>query len=287
MKRLLPTLILGLLAFTGCETEKSRQQAKELEELRALADMDRREMENQYEQFALQYDELKKGIQDDSLIAHLEAERQRTEQLLAELRQMHKSDAAEIRRLKKELETVRAILRTYVIQVDSLTRENGRLTTERDEARALLGDAKTEIHSLSDERARLNDKVARAAQLDATNIVIATLKGTGKATSKAKDIKRFDVSFTIARNVTAATGERRVYLRLMGPSGTVIGRSGSFAYENKQIEYSATRTFEYTGEEQRLTLTVPANDVYVKGKYSAHLFCDDQMIGTASLNIEK
>ena len=36
-----------------------------------LADMDRREMENQYEQFAQQYDELKKGIKNDSLLRQL------------------------------------------------------------------------------------------------------------------------------------------------------------------------------------------------------------------------
>ena len=276
------------MALVSLDSCKNKEQEKELEELRALAEMDRREMENQYEQFALQYDELKKGIRDDSLIAQLEAERQHTEQLLEELRKMKQSDAAEIRRLKKELETVRAILRTYVIQVDSLTRENGRLTNERDEARAQLGDANNRISNLNDERARLSDKVAIASQLNATSISASTLKSTGKVAKKVKDVKRIDVAFTISRNVTAPTGERKVYVRLMSPSGSVVNPSGKFAYENKNLDYSAVKTIEYTGEEQRVGLVVNvSNDFLAVGQYSVHIFCDNQMIGSSSFSVGK
>lgn len=290
MKRILilPVLIICAISFFSCESEKTKQQAKELEELRALADMDRKEMENQYEQFALQYDELKKGIRDDSLVAQLEAERLHTEQLLEELRKMKQSDAAEIRRLKKELETVRSILRTYIIQVDSLTRENGRLTNERDEARAQLGDANSRISNLNDERARLTDKVAIASQLNATNIIVASLKKNGKSARKIKDVQRFDVAFTISRNVTANTGERKIYVRMMNPSGGVVNPSGKFNYENKTIDFSASKSIEYTGEEQRISLTIgAANDFLSAGRYSIHVFCDGQMIGSTTLNIEK
>lgn len=287
MKKLL-ILPLAFMALVSLDSCKNKEQEKELEELRALAEMDRREMENQYEQFALQYDELKKGIRDDSLIAQLEAERQHTEQLLEELRKMKQSDAAEIRRLKKELETVRAILRTYVIQVDSLTRENGRLTNERDEARAQLGDANNRISNLNDERARLSDKVAIASQLNATSISASTLKSTGKAAKKVKDVKRIDVAFTISRNVTAPTGERKVYVRLMSPSGSVVNPSGKFAYENKNLDYSAVKTIEYTGEEQRVGLVVNvSNDFLAVGQYSVHIFCDNQMIGSSSFSVGK
>lgn len=287
MKKLL-ILPLAFMALVSLDSCKNKEQEKELEELRALAEMDRREMENQYEQFALQYDELKKGIRDDSLIAQLEAERQHTEQLLEELRKMKQSDAAEIRRLKKELETVRAILRTYVIQVDSLTRENGRLTNERDEARAQLGDANNRISNLNDERARLSDKVAIASQLNATSISASTLKSTGKVAKKVKDVKRIDVAFTISRNVTAPTGERKVYVRLMSPSGSVVNPSGKFAYENKNLDYSAVKTIEYTGEEQRVGLVVNvSNDFLAVGQYSVHIFCDNQMIGSSSFSVGK
>ena len=55
MKKLLafPLMLLLAASVCGCQSEKQKQQEKELEELRELAKMDRQEMENQYEQFAL------------------------------------------------------------------------------------------------------------------------------------------------------------------------------------------------------------------------------------------
>lgn len=288
------TILLASAAFTACDggkDQKIKDQEKELEELRALAEMDRKEMENQYEQFALQYDELKKGIRDDSIIAKLEAEQKRAEELAEQLKKMRnqeRADAAEIRRLKQELESVRAVLRSYIIQVDSLTRENGRLTNERDEARTMLSNANTQISSLNDERARLNDKVAIAAQLNASAIGLTAVKKNGKSAKKLKEVSRFDVGFSIQRNVTAATGERRIYVRLMSPSGGVLNPSGKFNYENKSLDYSATKTIEFTGEEQRVNLVVAASNEFLQaGKYSVHIFCDGHMIGSSGITIEK
>lgn len=276
------------LVLGSCQSEKQKQQEKELEELRQLAEMDRREMENQYAQFALQYDELKKNVRDDSLLVKLTQEQERTKQLLEELRNTKKNDAAEIRRLKKELEAVRAVLRTYIIQVDSLTQENGRLIHERDEARTLLTDAHSRISSLDQERAQLSDKVAIAAQLNASGIGIVPTKKNSKPAKKTKDVVRFVVNFTLNRNVTAATGNRTLYARLMSPNGTVVGATNTFSYENKTLEASASKVIEYTGEEQRVTLVVSVgNDYLIPGTYSAHLFCDGQMIGSGSVYMEK
>ena len=44
-------------------------------------------MENEYARFAQQYSEMKTQINNDSLIAQLDKEQQRTEELLAELKQ--------------------------------------------------------------------------------------------------------------------------------------------------------------------------------------------------------
>ena len=204
------------------------------------------------------------------------------------MRRVKSTDAAEIKRLKKELETVRSVLRSFVMQVDSLQRENGRLTNERDVARSQLNDANSMISSLDQERAKLNDKVAIAAQLNASGISITPQKRSGKQAKKSKDIERFMISFTINRNVTASTGNRTVYVRLMNPSGGVISGGSSVTYENRTLESSATKSIEYTGEEQHVSLVVPTTNEYLSaGKYSAHIFCDGQMIGTTAITLEK
>ncbi len=286
---------LGLFAaavvaasFTGCGSKSDSDKDKELSELRQLAEMDRREMENQYADFAAQYGEMKKDIRDDSLVARLDAEQRRAEGLLQELRNLKSTSASEILRLRKELETVRAVLRDYIRQVDSLQQINQTLTTERDAARAEAERTRLENSSSNERNSALSEQVAVASQLNATGIAISADKRNGKPAKRSKDVARFTVSFTVTRNVTARAGNRTVYVRLLKPGQSVVNNSGSFAYENKRIEYSAARSIEYTGQEQRVTLYVPAsNEMLTAGTYSAYIFIDGQMIGSGSMSLKK
>ena len=111
------------------------------------------------------------------------------------------------------------------------------------------------------------------------------MKKNGKSTHKSKDVKSFSVSFSIARNVTAQTGNKIIYLRLMKPNQTVVNNSGSFSYENRSVEYSAAKTIEYDGQEARVTMFVPIGEFINGGTYTAYLFCDGQMIGSGSVSI--
>lgn len=98
--------------------------------MQELAELDKKEMENEYQQFANQYSEMRMQISNDSIVAQLTAEQEKTERLLKELKETKTSDAREIARLKRELATVRAILRNYVIEIDSLNRLNKNLSEE-------------------------------------------------------------------------------------------------------------------------------------------------------------
>ncbi len=295
MKRFTHIFLLSLIVvifgglFVGCNGDKKKleEKEKELAELRQLAELDKREMENQYAEFATQYGELKRGVKDDSLVAKLNAEQERAEALLKELKNVKASSSAEILRLKKELATVRAVLRDYIRQVDSLQRINQALIGERDQARADAERTRAENTNIHAENATLNEKVAIAAQLNATGVSVSPLKKNGKPAKKSKDIVRFAVSFTITRNVTASAGNRTIYVRLLKPNQQVAGHSGSFNYENKSIGYSAARTIEYNGQEQRVTVYVPISEYLGGGKYSAYIFADGQMIGSGAASLAK
>lgn len=283
-------ILLAGCALTGCKSESQKQleeKERELQDLRELAEMDRREMENEYAQFAAQYGEMKKGIRDDSLVARLDAEQRRAEQLMQELKDLKANSSAEILRLRRELETVRSVLRDYIRQVDSLQQLNQTLVGERDAAREEAERTRRENTNINERNADLTEQVAIASQLNATGITIQPLKKNGKAARKSKDIKRFAISFTITRNVTAKAGNRQVYVRLMKPGKQIAAPKGHFAYEGKQIEYSAVKTVEYTGQETHVSLYVETDEYLGAGQYSVHVFTDGQMIGSGSLNIEK
>ena len=95
--------VLVLVAVIVGLVLNMRAQQAESDKMIEVLEMDKREMENEYEQFAMQYNEMMAQINNDSLVNQLALEQQKTEALLEELRQTKAQDAAEIMRLKKEL----------------------------------------------------------------------------------------------------------------------------------------------------------------------------------------
>ena len=281
-------LFVAGASLSSCgDSEKLKEKEREIEELRQLAELDRREMENQYAEFAIQYAELKKTVKNDSLAALLDKEQKRAEQLLKELKNVKANSSAEILRLKKELETVRAVLKDYIRQVESLQRLNVALVGERDRALAEAARTRRENTAISQARAQLAEKVEIAAQLNATGVSIAPLKKNGKEAKKAKDIKTISVTFTVTRNVTATTGNRMAYVRLMKPNNQLVNPTGQFTYENRTIDYSAAKAIEYDGEEQQIQLYIPIQEYLSAGTYHAYIFIDGQMIGSGSVVLKK
>ena len=278
---LLVAAVVGFLIYT------LREKMLESQQMLELAEMDKREMENEYEQFAMQYNEMMTQINNDSLVQQLEIEQKRTEELLEELRRVKSSDAAEIMRLKKELATLREVLRSYVLQIDSLNRMNEALTQENTNLKTQNEQARQHISNLSSQNESLSDKVAIASQLDATGIYAEGRNKKGKAAKKIKDAKKFVIGFNIARNVTTATGIRSLYVRITTPTGDVLSKGGTFAYENRQLEYSIRKDIEYTGEEQSVVVYWDVAEALSAGNYRVDIFADGHNIGTTHFNFDK
>ena len=274
-------VVIGFLLYMMREQKLENQQMLE------LAEMDKLEMENEYAQFAMQYNEMMTQINNDSLVAQLEQEQKRTEELLAELKRVKSSDAAEIMRLKKELATLREVLRSYVLQIDSLNRMNEALTQENTNLKTQNRQAQEHISNLATENETLSDKVAIASQLDAVGIYAVGHNKKGKAAKKIKDVKKFVIGFTIARNVTTATGMRTIYVRISTPTGDVLSKGGTFAYENRQLEYSIRKDIEYTGEEQSIVVYWDVAEALSAGNYRVDIFADGQNIGHTNFAFDK
>lgn len=260
--------------------------AQENEELKELAEIDKKEMETQYREFDAQYEMLQSRLNNDSLIAQIEKERRHTQQLLEELERTKSTDAAEIKRLKEEITSLRAVLRSYIMQVDSLNRLNQYLNEENTQYKEQISVANTQISNLSSERNVLQDKVDIAAQLDATGFWVSPKNKKSKDANKAKDVKKISFGFTIVKNVTATNGQRTIYVRILKPDNSVMGKKGAFSYENTQLDYSEKKYLDYTGEEQKVTMYSNIEEYIEAGQYKVFVFCDNQMIGQTSFTLQ-
>ncbi|MBR5706251.1 MAG: hypothetical protein IKX55_01625 [Bacteroidaceae bacterium] len=276
--------VAGIAVFYMLSWQKSQQN---IEEMTQLFEIEKEEMENEYSGFAVQYDEMKVHLSNDSLIRQLDREKQRTQQLLEELRQTKATNAAEITRLKKELTTVRTVMRTYVRQIDSLDQINKQLAKENTRVRQQYQEQTKVVQQLTVDKEKAEEKVALASQLDAAAITVTPHNKRGKEEHKVKNVTQFVVNFTIVKNITVKTGEKIVYLRITKPDGEPLVKdaSNTFKYENVNLEYSAKKYIEYTGEQQEVTMYWDVEEYLSAGTYNAYLFVEGVMIGEQSVTL--
>ena len=287
-KGLIVTLIIVLVIGLGAVSFLLFRSHTANQEMQQLFEVEKEELENEYSSFATQYDELQIKINNDSLYEKLEQEKLRTPRLLEKLRQVKSTNAAEIMRLRKELKTVRAVMRTYIIQIDSLNRVNQQLASENQTVKKKYSEATQQISSLSEEKKSLNEKVTLASQLDATHITITPTNKRGKKTTRIKRITRFDIGFTIVKNITAQTGQRAIYVRITKPNQEVLTKSASntFPYEDRNIAYSIKKYIEYTGEEQNVMVYWDVEEFLQAGTYRVDIFADGNLIGSQSFELD-
>ena len=278
----LAVLVVALATGLALIWNNLKESEKQHEEIQELIALEQEEMLNDLQAAQMEYDELKKKIlSNDSLLVKLEQEQLRTQQLYEELQSTKATNAAEIKRLKKELKTLRGVLENYMVQIDSLFRENTELKNENTKLIAGKKKAEKERNELAKEKKELSHKVDLASQLDATNVSVTMLRSNGKETTSIKRAKQICVSCTISKNITASTGDKRAYVRIMQPGGEPLtkGYSNTFKYENRDISYSMYRDFEFGGEEVPLVFYWNIEETLQEGRYLAYIFVDGNMIG--------
>ena len=273
--------IIGITYLLFTEKKANRELVQEFQ-------LDKEDLENEYSSFVQRYDELKFKVSNDSLAQLLDQEQLKTQRLLEELRTVKSSNATEIRRLKKELASLRKILVSYVSQIDSLDRINKRQQQVIADVTQKYNTASQQISTLSKEKENLDKKVTLAAQLDVTNIRIEPRNKRGKVAKKVKDIVKLAISFTVVKNITAENGERTIYIRITKPDNDALTKSASntFSYENRTLTYSIKKYIEYNGEEQNVNVFWDVEEFLYAGNYRVDIFEGGNLIGSQTFMLD-
>ena len=224
----------------------------------------------------------------DSILKLLDAEKQRTQSLLHELKITKATNARRIAELKKELASVRKVMVYYVNQIDSLNSINKTLTKENQTIKNKYAEVSLQAENLTLEKEVLTKKVELASMLEAKNIVVTTLNANERKTSRLKKIALIKIDFSLSKNITTPTGLKNIFLRITTPDGSVLTKSkqNTFEFENQQITYSAKKQIEYTGDELPETIYWTVAEVLTVGDYNIDIFVDGNLIGSKSFHLE-
>jgi hypothetical protein len=279
-------VVMGALVYLYLD---QRQEMNEMVEQMAI---EKEELEEEYEDLAIQFDGYQQmDIRNDSLQDLLSREQQRVQDLLEELRQTKASNARRIAELKKELATVRMVMKDYVRQIDSLNATNARLTEENILVKEENQLVKQQNTQLTTANAQLTETVTRASMLEITSCTMLMLNKNDKKTRMVSHMRKMQFDFVIAKNITCTPGLKDLYARVITPNGNVIGEDETklFAFESGEIPYTLVQQIEYSGEAYNGTcycIWSEQNQVE-EGFYSIDFFCDGNLIGSFPFQLKK
>ncbi len=291
-KKVFWVILILCLAIIGGLVYWNLSQHNELTELVEQMQIEKEELQEEYEDLAIQFDGYQSlDIRNDSLQDLLSREQQRVQDLLEELRQTKASNARKIAELKKELATVRSVMKDYVRQIDSLNATNARLTAENQKVHRENQEVKTRNEELAQANTQLTETVTRASMLEVTSCVLTTLNKNDHKTKMAGHIRKLQFDFVVAKNITCPPGMKEVYARIMDPAGTLLGESEEhlFSFESDEIPYTLVQPIEYTGEAYEGTcyFTLPESYKIDKGFFTIDFFIDGNLVGSFPFQLKK
>lgn len=244
----------------------------------AAIHLEKEELTQELTTLSHNYDDLKTS--NDTLNDKLLLEREKIATLLDEMKKFRDNSYSEINRYKKEIGTLKTVLRSYVIQIDSLNQLNLKLTKENSEVKQQMNWVRERNQKLENQQKDMKEVIAKASALRTENFIVYPVNKKDRETNWKKCFN-LKAEFVITKNITATRGERTIYLRLKRPDDKVIAFSDKsmFKYQNVSLTYSAKREITYEGDRLEMAIYWPNDGSLISGKYTAELFCDNEVIG--------
>lgn len=222
----------------------------------------------------------------------INAQKARIEELIQQV-EKGKMTAYQLYELRKENETLRKIMKGYVVQIDSLNTLNIQLTSELDSTSTQLNLTKDERDKIQELAEQQGETIDKAKKLQAYNFSSGALRGklngTVTATTKARNSVQLKSSFTISENSVTSKGNKAVYLQITDPNGKIFQKRASnvISTESGDVSFTDMKTINYTGSRIDVAIYYDLNDQKIdKGNYKVKIYCQGQMIGSDSFSLK-
>lgn len=266
--------VLGiLLIFNG---SRHRSLVSELQ-------IEKQDLQSQIEALRNDYDSLSSDY--EFINAQLDSSREEIAQLVERVKSVSATNRSKIRQYEKELGTLRSIMRSYIVQIDSLNHLNHKLTAEAASARKEARETRERNTELEAQVEDLSGQVAVGAIVRARGIKVTAYNNADKATDKSNKVARLLVNLSLVENSLAPKGDMTVYVRVTDPSGELLsdGRGISFPLGGETVPATAARTVDYEGAEVDLGIYVNNVPAYAKGLYNVQVYTAQGLLGSTEL----
>ena len=272
-------VILAVAVYMLLDTRKnlnlvSEDLAEKTEFFRLEKDSLERELRNIY----YRYDTL----ETNSL--ELQAEMKLQQDKIDKLISMQAEDAYKIRMYRKEMETLRSVLRSYIVQIDSLNMQNQELLAQNKQLRNTELRLTTEKEQLQRDKTQLEEIKDLATTLQASQINLVLLNKRDKESSRIRTAEKVRIDFVLRANKVTPAGEKQIFLRIIRPDQVTLGSPDleMIDFNGEQLPASASRVVNYENEDLPVSIFWTNDGEIVPGEHTVELYSEGKQIGQAS-----
>ena len=200
-----------------------------------------------------------------------------------------KLTAAELSKAQEDVKQLRYFVTKYTADIEELRKENINLTTERDTLKNNLTTVSAKATDLEKQNQDLSTKVqvASALKVGVASVVGYKVKKNGKESdeTKAKNVNKLKINFTVASNAVAANGLHDIYIRIIDPMGNLITNndSGAFNADSQDLQYTYKTSIDYKDDGVNYTVDWLYDQPFQKGTYTVLLYADGYTMGKAGV----
>ena len=249
------------------------------------------EKDNVLDSLSILRDTYDKALEDKTAMSDdLVVEREKVINLIADLNKS-KGDAASMSKYRGQYLKLQENMKNLMAENNALKSANQSLTTQRDSTVAVSGEQKKFIDTLASQNQKLANTVERGSKLSITNLKTQAFKerSSGKQveTEKASRANRLKVSFTIAANEIAKSGEKKYYVQIIDSNNNVIGQKKTEVFGSQILTYSFTSTVVYNNKNTDVVETLVTNeDELTKGSYFVNIFDKGELVSKTSFTLK-
>jgi hypothetical protein len=237
----------------------------------------------------VQKDSLNAAISSNTTLSEeLIAERDKIQQLMADV-EKSKGDVASMSRFKAEANTLRGNVALLMKQVDVLKKENAKLTMQRDSTAVVLGESRKYADTLVEQNFKMANTIEKGSKLSVLNLQSSAVKqkSSGKqiSTDKASRADVLKISFMIAENQIAKSGDKTYYVQVIDSKSNVLGDKKTETFGEKSLTYSFVTAVKYENKTVKVEKDLPVKDIQ-SGSYFVNIFDKAELVSKTSFTLK-
>jgi hypothetical protein len=200
-----------------------------------------------------------------------------------------KGDVASLAKYKTQFLALQGNMKVLMAENEGLKKQNTTLTIQRDSTVVVLGETKKNVEALTGQNEELAKAVEKGSKLTVLNTKGSAfkLRSSGKQieTDKASRADALRVSFTIAENQIAQSGDKTYYVQVIDSKNNVLGDKKSETFGDNTLTYSFATNVKYENKTVNVSQDLKGKN-FEKGNYFVNVFDKGELVSKTSFTLK-